>query len=147
MNGSNEDDEGKKLRWHEYEHINKRDRKKSEISRQIHSIINCLIMWKIAKIQYVVFCFLSPSFSSSNCQRPWLSYAQSFFLHLVNLREDELKDVLVNHRCRCSPLEEKLTYYQMNTRYHYEYCFEKEREESERARAHERERKNTIILN
>lgn len=42
-------------------------------------------------------------------------------------REDELKDVLVNHRCRCSPLEEKLTYYQMNTRYHYEYCWKKER--------------------
>lgn len=42
-------------------------------------------------------------------------------------REDELKDVLVNHRCRCSPLEEKLTYYQMNTRYHYESSWKKER--------------------
>ncbi len=44
--------------WHEYEHINKYKLKHKgykEIDRHIHPMINCLIIRKIAKIQYGFF--------------------------------------------------------------------------------------------
>ncbi len=87
-------------------------------------MINCLIMQKIAKIQYAFFFSrLHTVILIVND----LDYRTLSLFSMGNLREDELKDVLVNHHCRCSPLEEKLTYYQMNIRYHYEQWCEKEK--------------------